>query len=132
MAIAPKALSFSEIQKRLKEMDDERAELELALQAKRGEELKVLADAYAKKLEAAGFSIAEGIKAIAPYDRSIKKRATRDTTGARPIRSVETGKTYRDPASGQTWTAGSKGRIVGWLQAHINAGKSAGDFVNNS
>ncbi|AGU47386.1 hypothetical protein VAPA_1c02560 [Variovorax paradoxus B4] len=62
-----KNMSFAEIQKRIKDMDAERAELEAALQAKRGEEIKVLADAYAKKLQAGGFSISEGVKALAPY-----------------------------------------------------------------
>ncbi|WP_143100259.1 H-NS histone family protein [Variovorax sp. 770b2] len=122
-------MSFAEIQKRIQDMDAERAVLEAALQAKRGEEIKVLADAYAKKLQAGGFSIAEGIKALAPYDTIAAKR-----TGAapRPPREVETGTTYKNPETGETWIAGAKGRVVGWLQAQINAGKSAASFTTGA
>lgn len=124
-----RTMSFAEIQKRIKDMDEERAVLEAALQAKRGEEIKVLADAYAKKLQAGGFSITEGIKALAPYDTPAAKR-----TGAapRPPREVVTGATYKNPETGETWTAGAKGRVVGWLQAQINAGKSATSFAANA
>lgn len=121
-----KNMSFAEIQKRIQDMDAERAELEAALQAKRGEELKVLADAYAKKLEAGGFSIPEGIKALAPYDKTVAKRSG---TAPRPPREVETGTTYKNPETGETWIAGAKGRVVGWLQAQISAGKSAASFA---
>ncbi|QNK65815.1 H-NS family nucleoid-associated regulatory protein [Variovorax sp. PAMC26660] len=122
-------MSFAEIQKRIMDMDAERAELEAALQAKRGEEIKVLADAYAKKLQAGGFSISEGIKALAPYDTAAAKRSG---VAPRPPREVETGTTYRNPETGETWTAGGKGRVVGWLQAQINAGKSAASFSTNA
>ena len=124
-----KNMSFAEIQKRIKDMDAERAELETALQAKRGEEIKVLADAYAKKLEAGGFSISEGIKALAPYDTATAKRSG----GApRPPREVETGTTYRNPETGETWVAGAKGRVVGWLRTQIDAGKSAATFATGA
>ncbi|MBB4223957.1 H-NS family nucleoid-associated regulatory protein [Variovorax guangxiensis] len=121
-----KNMSFAEIQKRIKEMDAERVELEAALQAKRGEEIKVLADAYAKKLQAGGFSIAEGVKALAPYDTA---KAKRPGAGPRSAREVETGTTYKNPETGETWKAGAKGRVVGWLQAQIDAGKRAALFA---
>lgn len=38
-----------------------------AIEARRGEELKVLADGYAKKLQMNGFAIREGIDALKPY-----------------------------------------------------------------
>lgn len=107
-------------------MDAERAELEVVLQSKRGEELKVLADAYAKKLQAGGFSISEGIKALAPYGTTTAKRSS---AGPRPPREVETGTTYKNPETGETWKAGAKGRVVGWLQAQIDAGKRATSFA---
>lgn len=122
-------LSFSEIQRRIKEMDAERVELEAALQAKRGEEIKVLADAYAKKLQAGGFSIAEGLKALEPYDTT---KAKRPGTTARPPREVVTGTTYKNPETGETWTAGAKGRVVGWLQAQIDAGSRAASFATDA
>lgn len=124
-----KNMSYAEIQKRIKDMDVERAELEAALQAKRGEEIKVLADAYAKKLQAGGFSISEGIKALAPYDTATAKRSG---TAPRPPREVETGTTYKNPETGETWKAGAKGRVVGWLQAQIDAGKHAASFATDA
>jgi DNA-binding protein H-NS len=124
-----RTLSYADIQKRLKDMDAERAELEVVLQSKRGEELKVLADAYAKKLQAGGFSIPEGIKALAPYDTAAAKRSG---TSPRPPREVETGTTYRNPDTGETWRAGAKGRVVGWLQARIDAGKRAAAFATDA
>jgi len=117
---------YAEIQQRIKDMDAERVELEAALQAKRGEEIKVLADAYAKKLQAGGFSISEGIKALAPYDTATAKRSS---TAPRPPREVETGTTYKNPGTGETWKAGAKGRVVGWLQAQIDTGKRAASFA---
>jgi DNA-binding protein H-NS len=124
-----KNMSFAEIQKRIQEMDAERVVLEAALHAKRGEEIKVLADAYAKKLQAGGFSIAEGIKALAPYGTIPAKRTD---VAPRPPREVETGTTYKNLETGETWTAGAKGRVVGWLQAQINAGKSAASFATGA
>lgn len=124
-----KNMSYAEIQKRIKDMDVERAELETALQAKRGEEIKVLADAYAKKLQAGGFSISEGIKALAPYDTATAKRFG---AAPRPPREVETGMTYKNPETGTTWRAGAKGRVVGWLQAQIDAGKRAASFATDA
>lgn len=121
-----RTLSYADIQKRLKDMDAERVELEAALQAKRGEEIKVLADAYAKKLQAGGFSITEGIKALAPYDTT---RSKRSGAALSPPREVVTGTTYKNPETGETWKAGAKGRVVGWLQAQINAGKRAASFA---
>lgn len=121
-----KTMSFAEIQKRIKDMDEERAVLEAALQVKRGEEIKVLADAYAKKLQAGGFSISEGIKALAPYETPAAKRIV---AAPRPPREVQTGTEYRNPETGETWIAGAKGRVVGWLKAQIDAGKSAASFA---
>ena len=135
-------MSFADIQKRIQEMDDERAELELALQAKRGEELKVLADAYAKKLEAAGFSIAEGNSALDPYDKSEAKR-TRSPNGSRAseAKAYVKGTVYKDPNSSATWTGGTKGRQPPWLIAALEGAPdkikayeklaAGGDHVNN-
>jgi hypothetical protein len=44
-----------------------RAELDQAIAERRVEELKVLADGYAKKLQMNGFSIREGMDALKPY-----------------------------------------------------------------
>lgn len=135
-------MSFAEIQKRIQEMDNERVELEMALQAKRGEELKVLADAYAKKLEAAGFSIAEGKTALDPYDKSEAKRS-RSPNGSRApeAKAYVKGTVYKDPNSDATWTGGTKGRQPPWLVAALEGASDkaeayarlavGGDRVNN-
>ncbi|MGJ7573269.1 hypothetical protein ACSFBX_22280 [Variovorax sp. RB2P76] len=142
MATAPKSMSFAEIQKRIREMDDERAELEFALQSKRGEELKVLADAYAKKLEAAGFTITEGVEALAPYDKAAgkKKRAPRGSV-SKEAKPYVKGTVYKDPKSAATWTGGTKGRQPPWLIAALEGASdkakayaklaTGGDLVNN-
>lgn len=52
--------SLSELQARLAKTNE-------AIAARRVEELKVLADGYAKKLQMNGFSIREGIDALKPY-----------------------------------------------------------------
>lgn len=53
-----------------------REALEVQRQRLRVEELKTLADAYARKLQAAGFSVAEGLAALKPY---ANVRLQRDT-----------------------------------------------------
>jgi DNA-binding protein H-NS len=55
-------LSMSELQRLLDETD-------AAIAERRVEELKVLADGYAKKLAMNGFSIREGMDALKPYLR---------------------------------------------------------------
>ncbi|MFN7725800.1 MAG: hypothetical protein ACK5QH_12080 [Rubrivivax sp.] len=52
-----------------------RDELDRAIAERRVEELKVLADGYAKKLQMNGFSIREGMDALKPY---LKLRAPKD------------------------------------------------------
>ncbi|WP_423599970.1 hypothetical protein [Roseateles sp. MS654] len=42
-------------------------QLERQIAEKRSEELKVLVDGFARKLEAAGFTVAEGTEALKPY-----------------------------------------------------------------
>jgi hypothetical protein len=113
-------LSYNELQVLITQAEAARA-------AKKGEELKVLADLYAKKLEAAGFSIEEGIEAIRPYSK--KQRVARGSAAPKPVRPVREGVTYKDPTSGQTWKAGSKGRIVGWLNELISQGHKAEQYA---
>jgi len=50
----------------------------------REEELKVLADAFARKLQAGGFSIQEGIAALRPYARSRLQDAPAPASASRP------------------------------------------------
>ncbi len=103
-------MSFADLQ----EIAKEAAEL---ADMKRGEEIKVLADGYAKKAGAAGFTPQEAMDALLPYLPAKKTRAPRgskspaapkvykdaDSTGARP----EVGSTYKLP-DGTEWKKASK------------------------
>ncbi|SEL88484.1 DNA-binding protein H-NS [Roseateles sp. YR242] len=94
-------------------------QLEQQINAKRGEELKVLVDGFAKKLEAAGFSVTEGVEALKPYMASAG--STRKAGGgAAPV-------LYRDPANpANTWSG--RGRAAGWLAAYEEQGRSRDEF----
>ena len=100
-----KKLSYAELQKMIEDVQQQIA-------VKRVEEIKVLADAYAKKTIAAGFTVREAIDALKPYlpkkDAGVVK--------------------YRDPANLEnTWSG--KGRTPRWLQAYLDAGKSKEAFL---
>ncbi|RYZ12914.1 MAG: hypothetical protein EOO24_01725 [Comamonadaceae bacterium] len=72
------ASTLQDVEQRIAALQKERERLESRLQARRVEELKVLADAYARKLGAAGFTITEGIAALKPY-RNVAIRTPRAT-----------------------------------------------------
>ena len=82
-------LSYAELQKLIQEA-------EAARDAKRGEELKVIVDACAKKLQAAGFSIKEGLAELANYDTSTRKRALRGSV-VKVEKAYQDGVVYRRP-----------------------------------
>lgn len=93
-------------------------QLEQQISAKRGEELKVLVDGFAKKLEAAGFTVAEGVDALRPYLGSVS--APKKAGGVAPV-------LYRDPANpANTWSG--RGRAAGWLAAYEEQGRSRDEF----
>lgn len=60
-------------------------ELDQQIEAKRSEELKVLVDGFAKKMEAAGFTVREAIEALMPYDRSAVRANKRASAGAKRV-----------------------------------------------
>ncbi|WP_399684325.1 antitoxin Xre/MbcA/ParS toxin-binding domain-containing protein [Xenophilus sp.] len=59
--------SLADIEAQIRRLSDEREAMEQQRERLRAEELKVLADAYARKLRAAGFTIREGLAALRPY-----------------------------------------------------------------
>ncbi len=63
--------------KSLAELQALLAQTDAAIAERRVEELKVLADGYAKKLVMNGFSVQEGMAALKPYLPS-RKRASAD------------------------------------------------------
>lgn len=96
-----------------------RNQLEKQIDEKRGEELKVLVDGFAKKLEAAGFTVAEGVEALAPYMGSAGKRGRQAGSEASVL--------YRDPANpANTWSG--RGRAAKWLADYEAQGRSRQEF----
>ncbi|RZI57627.1 MAG: H-NS histone family protein [Rubrivivax sp.] len=94
-------------------------ELEVQIAAKRGEELKVLVDGFAKKLEAAGFTVTEGVEALRPY-LSAPGRQRGASGQAAPV-------LYRDPANPEnTWSG--RGRAAGWLATYEAQGRRRDEF----
>ncbi|MGN7875938.1 H-NS histone family protein [Roseateles sp. 22389] len=96
-----------------------RKQLDRQIDEKRGEELKVLVDGFAKKLEAAGFSVAEGVEALAPYLGAPGKRG-RHASSEAPV-------LYRDPANpANTWSG--RGRAAKWLADYEAQGRDRQEF----
>lgn len=103
-------LSYAELQQLV-------AEVQERLAVKRAEEIKVLADAYAKKAQAAGFSVQEAMEALKPYLPAKGTRTGGDASMAK----------YVDPANPNNRWSG-KGRAPRWLQTYVDTGKSKEDF----
>lgn len=96
-----------------------RKQLDHQIDEKRGEELKVLVDGFAKKLDAAGFSVAEGVEALSPYLATSGKRG-RQAGSEAPV-------LYRDPANpSNTWSG--RGRAAKWLADYEAQGRSRQEF----
>lgn len=93
-------------------------QLEQQIAEKRGEELKVLVDGFAKKLEAAGFSVDEGVEALKPYVPQ----------GAQPRTAAKV--LYRDPVNASNAWSG-RGRAPKWLSDLETQGRSRDEFRDN-
>lgn len=105
-------LTFSELVELSKQLDHQ-------ISTKRSDELKVLADGYVKKIEAAGFSIKEALEALQPYV-SRPLAAQKRSVGAAPV-------VYRDPANpNNTWSG--RGRAAKWLANYEAQGRSRNEF----
>ena len=130
------ATSYNDLLKQQQELLAKQAELAVLIAQKRGEEIKVLADGYAKKAAAAGFSPQEAIDALMPY---LPAKAQKATKGVRAPRAAKAGGnehpfvrgvTYVDPTgAGKSWTAGIPGAKPKWLADAVkglefNAAKS--------
>ena len=97
-----------------------RAKLDREIQDKRGEELKVLADGFAKKVQAAGFSVAEAMGALQPY-------ADPASPGKRAAQNAAPKVLYRDPANPEnTWSG--RGRAARWLADYEAQGRKRDEF----
>lgn len=94
-----------------------RAKLDRQIAEKRDEELKVLADGYIKKAQAAGFTASEALEAVKPYVAAPSTKRSGSTSHV----------LYRDPANPQnTWSG--RGRAARWLADYEAAGRSRDEF----
>ena len=123
------ATSYTDLLKQQEELLKKQAELAALIAEKRGEEIKVLADGYAKKAAAAGFSPQEAIDALMPYlpakqQKAVKAarapRAAKGGAGSGKVHPFVRGVTYVDPkGEGKDWTAGLPGAKPKWLAAAV-------------
>jgi len=105
-------LSYVELMQLSKQLDSEIA-------AKRSEELKVLADGYIKKIEAAGFTATEGVAALQPYVVLRPSAKSMQRTAAPVL--------YRDPENPEnTWSG--RGRPARWLASYEAQGRKREEF----
>ena len=105
-------LTYSELIALSKQLDNQ-------ISSKREEELKVLADGYVKKIEAAGFSITEAVEALQPYvTQPSKQRKSAGSTA--PV-------LFRDPDNpNNTWSG--RGRAAKWLADYEAQGRLRDEF----
>jgi len=107
-------LSFAELMALKQKLDSE-------IGAKRTEELKVVVDGFAKKLEALGFTVDEAIKALAPYSVDYSRKTSRArATGAPQV-------PFYDPANPTRRWSGH-GRAPQWLKDYEAAGRNREEF----
>ena len=129
MATSIDKMSYAKLMAQKKAIDD-------ALYARRGEAVQGLADDFAKKLKADGFTVAEGIAALrvaaTPSKPAKKVRAKRGTAPSKkaPV-SIDSegnkpgiGVTYKHPTTGALWTKQEKGAPKKEFIALILAGKT--------
>ncbi|KQV96669.1 H-NS family nucleoid-associated regulatory protein [Pelomonas sp. Root1237] len=96
-----------------------RKELDRQIAAKRGEELKVMADGFAKKIQAAGFTVREAIDELEEYDTPAARTKKRSTSATAPL--------YRDPANPEnTWSG--RGLPAKWLKTYETQGRAREEF----
>lgn len=95
-----------------------KAKLEDQIEAKRSEEIKVLADGYVRKAIAAGFTPREALDAVQPYVPASGPKARQPG-----IAAIQ----FRDPANeGNAWSG--RGRAPRWLVAYEEQGRSRAEF----
>ena len=94
-------------------------QLEQQIDAKRSEEIKVLADGYVRKALAAGFTPREALEAVQPYVPVASPKVRQAGT---PV-AIQ----FRDPANpGNAWSG--RGRAPRWLVAYEEQGRSREEF----
>jgi DNA-binding protein H-NS len=117
--------SFADLQKRIRETEQELEEARQRAASMRGEELTTFVEEWLAKAEALGFTVVEVVGAIRPHFPEKGKRKGAKKTRADAGKKAEP--KYRDPKTGDTWSG--RGRPAGWLKAYMDAGKKKEDFL---
>jgi DNA-binding protein H-NS len=117
--------SFADLQKRIRETEQELEEARQRAASMRGEELTTFVEEWLAKAEALGFTVVEVVGAIRPHFPEKGKRKGAKKTPADAGKKAEP--KYRDPKTGDTWSG--RGRPAGWLKAYMDAGKKKEDFL---
>ena len=118
--------SFADLQKRIRETEQQLEEARQRAASMHSEELKGFVEEWLAKADSLGFSVVEVVEAIRPHFPEKGRRGK----GAKKIRADAGRKAepkYRDPKTGETWSG--RGRPAGWLQAQLDAGKKKDDFL---
>ena len=114
--------SFADLQKRIRETEQQLEEARQRAASMHSEELKAFVEEWLAKATSLGFSVVELVEAIRPH---FPEKGRRKKTRADAGKKAEP--KYRDPKTGETWTG--RGRPAGWLKAHLDAGKKKEDFL---
>ena len=129
MATSIDKMSYAKLMAQKKAIDD-------ALHARRGEAVQALADDFARKLKADGFTMAEGIAALrGPPAQGKTAKKVRAKRGTAPKRTApasmdsdgnkpEAGVTYKHPTTGVLWTKKEKGAPNKEFMALVQAGRT--------
>ena len=96
------------------------------LDGKKNEEAKTLADAFLKKLNAAGFTAEEGIAAIHSIEGTAPKASKRGASSGSALKGAKMPAKYRGP-NGEEWSG--KGQPPKWMKPLLEAGKTKADFL---
>lgn len=100
-------------------------EVSAKIAAKRDNELKTLVNGWAQKAQLNGLSIDE---VIAEFQHYLPKKAARASRSADAAalgvpgsdpKAYQFGVTYYNPAGGDSWVGGTKGRQPQWLRALV-------------
>lgn len=118
--------SFADLQKRIRETEQQLEEDRQRAASMHSAELKAFVQEWLAKANSLGFSVVEVVEAIRPHFPE-KGRKGKGGKKTRADAGKKAEPKYRDPKTGETWTG--RGRPAAWLQAHLDAGKKKEDFL---
>ncbi|MDM0042125.1 H-NS family nucleoid-associated regulatory protein [Variovorax sp. J22R193] len=129
--MATASQSYADLQKHLEELQKEADKTRALLEGKKTEEIKVLVDACAKKLQAAGLDIGEAVEYLATYAPQRRKSRLSQTTGGAPRKEradkgVPPPPKYKGP-KGELWSG--RGQPPKWMKPELAKGKKKEDFL---